>query len=146
MYDHIFIISVFCYKSHYKRAKNALFSLYHYNATVTRQQEIDKIVNLLANIVPQYKRWKSNELNIRFHLSFKRKEVYTNADNKDYEQDVSIYQHSDRHTYYSIEGFIRDILNTMKIADPTILLSEKELFENPSSKTMIRLWYRDYEV
>ena len=110
-----------------------------------RKKDIEKIISLLSKIIGTYSKWKSNELNVRLNITFNRKEVYENADNQLYERECPIYSHLDRHTYSSIEGFIRDIINYMKIADPTIVLSEKEVFNNPSIKAMIRHWYHRTE-
>lgn len=143
MYNHNFVIGVTCFKSHIQRAKCARYNLYHYDIVPVeeREKDIEKIVSLLSKIIGVYSKWKSNELNIRLHITFNRKEVYENANNQLYERECPIYSHLDRHTYSSIEGFIRDIINCMKIADPTIVLSEKEVFNNPSIKAMIRHWY-----
>lgn len=142
MYNHNFVIGVTCFESHIQRAKYAYCCLYHYDIVPVeeRKKDIEKIVSLLSKIIGIYSKWKSNELNVALHITLNRKEVYENADNQLYERDCSIYSQIDRHTYFSFEGLIRDIINSMKIADPTIVLSEKEVFNNPSIQSMIRLW------
>lgn len=142
MYNHNFVIGVTCFKSHIQRAKCARYNLYHYDIVPVeeRKKDIEKIVSLLSKIIGIYSKWKSNELNVRFHITFNRTEAYKNADGQLYERNCPIYSHLDRHTYSSFEGLIRDIINIMKIADPTIVLSEREVFDNPSIQSMIRLW------
>lgn len=142
MYNHNFIIGVTCFKSHIQRAKCVYYCLYHYDIVPVeeRKKDIEKIVSLLSKIIGIYSKWKSNELNVAFHITFTRKEVYKNVDGQLYEKEGPLYGQIDRHTYSSFEGLIRDIVNIMKIADPTIVLSEKEVFNNPSIQSMIRLW------
>lgn len=143
MYNHSFIIGVTCFKSHIKRAKCEIFNLYHFDPIpfTERHKEIDKIDSILGKIVTQYKKWNSRELNVALHVSFKRQESYYNADGKLYTGDTAIYKHHNRNKYSGIEVLIRDIFNTMKIADPTIMLSEREVFNNPSIKYWINQWY-----
>lgn len=145
MYNHSFIITVTCFKSHIKRAKCEVFNLYHFDfiSFEDKDKEISKIVNLISAIISQYKKWNSRTLNVALHISFKRQEAYYNADGKIFSDNVTIYSHKDRFKYSSIEGLIRDILNTMKIADPTIVISEREVFENPSIKYLIKQWYHE---
>ena len=73
MYNHSFIITVTCFKSHIKRAKCEVFNLYHFDfiSFEDKNKEISKIVNLISAIVSQYKKWNSCTLNIALHTSFK---------------------------------------------------------------------------
>ena len=143
MYNHSFIIGVTCFKSHIKRAKCEIFNLYHFDPIpfTERHKEIDKIDSILGKIVTQYKKWNSHELNVALHISLKRQESYYNANGELYTDNTPIYKHCDRNNYSSIEALIRDIFNAMKIADPTITLSERDVFNNPSIKYWINQWY-----
>ena len=143
MYDHSFIIGITCFKSHIKRAKCEIFNLYHFDPIpfTERYKEIDKIVSILEKIVTQYKKWNSHELNVALHISFKRQESYYNADGNLRTENTCIYKHYNRNNYSSIEALVRDIFNAMKIADPTIMLSERDVFNNPSIKYWINQWY-----
>lgn len=145
MYNYNFAISVTCFKSHIQRAKCVQYNLYHYDIVPVeeREKDIEKIVSLLSKIIGIYSKWKSNELNVALHITLNRKEVYKDANNQLYERNIPIYSHFDRHTYSSFEGLIRVIINGMKIADPTIVLSEKEVFSNPSIKYLINRWYHE---
>lgn len=143
MYDHSFIIGITCFKSHIKRAKCEIFNLYHFDPIpfTERYKEIDKIVSVLEKVVTQYKKWNSHELNVALHISLKRQESYYNADGNLHTENTCIYKHHNRNNYSSIEALIRDIFNSMKIADPTIMLSERDVFNNPSIKYWINQWY-----
>ena len=143
MYDHSFIIGITCFKSHIKKAKCEIFNLYHFDSIpfTERCKEIDKIVSVLEKVVTQYKKWNSHELNVALHISFKRQESYYNADGNLHTENTCIYKHHNRNNYSSIEALVRDIFNAMKIADPTIMLSERDVFNNPSIKYWINQWY-----
>ena len=143
MYDHSFIIGITCFKSHIKRAKCEIFNLYHFDPIpfTERYKEIDKIVSVLEKVVTQYKKWNSHELNVALHISLKRQESYYNAAGNLRTENTCIYKHYNRNKYSSIEALVRDIFNTMKIADPTIMLSERDVFNNPSIKYWINQWY-----
>ena len=143
MYDHSFIIGITCFKSHIKRAKCEIFNLYHFDSIpfTERYKEIDKIVSVLEKVVTQYKKWNSHELNVALHISLKRQESYYNADGNLHTENTCIYKHHNRNNYSSIKALVRDIFNAMKIADPTIMLSERDVFNNPSIKYWINQWY-----
>ena len=143
MYDHSFIIGITCFKSHIKKAKCEIFNLYHFDSIpfTERYKEIDKIVSVLEKVVTQYKKWNSHELNVALHISLKRQESYYNADGNLHTENTCIYKHHNRNNYSSIEALVRDIFNAMKIADPTIMLSERDVFNNPSIKYWINQWY-----
>ena len=143
MYDHSFIIGITCFKSHIKRAKCEIFNLYHFDPIpfTERYKEIDKIVSVLEKVVTQYKKWNSHELNVALHISLKRQESYYNADGNLHTENTCIYKHHNRNNYSSIKALVRDIFNAMKIADPTIMLSERDVFNNPSIKYWINQWY-----
>ena len=143
MYNHSFMITVSCFKSHIKRAKCEVFNLYHFDpiSFTERYKEFYKITSVLEKIITQYKKWNSRELNVALHVSVKRQESYYNADGNLHTDNAPIYKHYGRNNYSSIEALIRDIFNTMKIADPTIMLSEREVFNDPSIKYSINQWY-----
>ena len=145
MYNHSFIIGVTCFKSHIKRAKCEIFNLYHFDPIpfTKSYKEIDKITSVIEKIITQYKKWDSRELNVAMYVSFKRQETYHNADGNLHTDNTNIYKHYDRNNYSSIEALIRDIFNIMKIADPTIMLSEREVFNNSSIKSLINQWYHE---
>ena len=143
MYDHSFIIGITCFKSHIKRAKCEIFNLYHFDPIpfTERYKEIDKIVSVLEKVVTQYKKWNSHKLNVALHISLTRQESYYNVDGNLHTEKTCIYNHYNRNNYSSIEALVRDIFNAMKIADPTIMLSERDVFNNPSIKYWINQWY-----
>ena len=145
MYNYSFIIGISCFKSHTKRAKCEIFNLYHFDPIPFTEsyKEIDKITSVIEKIIAQYKKWNSRELNVALHVSFKRQEFYDNVDGTLRTENTCIYKQYNRNNYSSIEDLIRDIFNTMKIADPGIMLSEREVFSNPSIKYWINQWYHE---
>lgn len=145
MYNHNFVIGIMCHKSHIKNAKCAQYNFYHFNPISPEQKnkEIAKITSFLASVIAQYKKWNSTELNVSFNIRLTRQEEYINANGELHQKDCDIYVNRPRYTYHSIEAFIKEVLNVMKIADPTILISQKELFENPSIKYLINRWYHE---
>ena len=143
MYNRSFIIGITCFKSSYKNAKCEVLNFFHFDPFQSKEKEIEKVRSILAKIVAIYENWDSDKLNISFYISARRDENITNADGNECTQIIPVYLHFGRENFYSLESLIRKIVNCMKISDPDINISSKEVFDDNSVKYFIDRWYNN---
>lgn len=146
MYNRSFIIGITCFKSSYKNAKCEVLNLFHFDPFKSKDVEIEKIRSILAKIVTTYENWNSHKLNVAFHISTSRDEVFTNADGEKNLKVYPVHLHFKRDNFYTIETLIKKIIDCMKISDPDINISPKEVFNDPSVKHYINKWYYNSEI
>ena len=146
MYNRSFIIGITCFKSSYKNAKCEVLNLFHLDPSQSKEKEIEKVRSILAKIVTAYENWNSDKLNVSFHISATRDENFTNADGNECTQVVAVHLHFDRENFYSLESLIRKIVNCMKISDPDINISSKEVFNDNGVKYFIDRWYNNITI
>lgn len=146
MYNRSFIIGITCFKSSYKNAKCEVLNLFHFEPFQSKEKEIEKVRSILAKIVAAYENWDSDNLNISFHISANRDENITNADEKEHTQIIPVHLHFNRENFYSLESLIRKIVNCMKISDPDINISFKEVFNDNGVKYFIDRWYNNITI
>lgn len=146
MYNRSFIIGITCFKSSYKNAKCEVLNLFHFDPFQSREKEIEKVRSILAKIVATYENWDSDKLNVSFHISASRDENIINADGNECTQIIPVHLHFNRENFYSLESLIRKIINCMKISDPDINISSKEVFNDKSVKYFIDRWYNNITI
>ena len=146
MYNRSFIIGITCFKSSYKNAKCEVLNLFHFEPFQSKEKEIEKVRSILAKIVAAYENWDSDNLNISFHISANRDENITNADEKEHTQIIPVHLHFNRENFYSLESLIKKIVNCMKISDPDINISFKEVFNDNGVKYFIDRWYNNITI
>lgn len=133
-------INLYVCKSTRKNAKIEIVDCKQF-FEIDNEKAIEKIVDTTQKIIYAAKTLGTKQIIIDGSLSKQFDVAYQNADKQDYNTaDIRGVRFSQQ-IFYSIESLINFLYDCIMILNPSLAVSVKTLFENPSVKYTINQYY-----
>ena len=137
-------INLYVCKSTRKNAKIEMVDCRQF-FEIDNEKAIEKIVDTTQKIIYTAKTLDAKQIIIDGNLSKQFDVAYQNANKQDYNTTDIRGIRLSQHIFCSIESLINFLYDCIMILNPSLTLSVKTLFENPSVKYTINQYYHGEE-